>query len=77
VSSHGMLVEVNASIHVDMKVRVRFANQELSTHPTVRHCRQLCSWFRIGLEFERTLLSEDIPEMTEALTSLLRSEIMG
>ena len=68
ISACGMQVEINASIDMGTTCRIRFSNREISAKATVRHCRQICSWFRLGLEFERSLLSEDIPEITQVLT---------
>jgi hypothetical protein len=69
ISACGMLVEISASINRDTRCRVRFANRDISAQATVRHCRQICSSFRIGLEFDGTLLAEGIPEIAEVLTS--------
>jgi PilZ domain len=71
ISASGMYVEVNGFASPDTVVQVRFANRDLSAKAIVRHCRQLCCWFRIGLEFEQTLLSEDVPEITNVLTAAL------
>lgn len=71
VSAYGMQVEVNAPIRLDSTVRVWLEQKEISANATVRHCRRLCSWFRIGLEFDQTLVSEAISSLTEALTDSL------
>ena len=70
ISPLGMQVEVNAPIHLLAAVRVRVAGKEVMSKASVRHCRQVCSWFRLGLEFEQTLLSEGIPDLTEVLRNL-------
>jgi hypothetical protein len=70
VSAGGMQVEINARIGLDSTVRVRLNGKEISANATVRHCRQICCWFRIGLEFDGTLVSEDIPALTEALAAI-------
>ncbi|HEX4748903.1 MAG TPA: PilZ domain-containing protein [Bryobacteraceae bacterium] len=75
VSPYGMEVEVNAAIRPYSMVRVRLNEKEISNNAMVRHCRQLCCWFRIGLEFDGTLVSEDIPSLIEALTKLLPETI--
>lgn len=68
ISVHGMQVEVNASIPADCSIQVRFAGIELSSKASVRHCAQICSWFRMGLEFEDSLLEENIPMLIRVLT---------
>lgn len=74
VSVCGMQVELDLRIGVDSTVKVRFAGRDLSAIATVRNCNQLCSRFRIGLEFERTLTPTDIPGLRQILTDPLRCE---
>jgi hypothetical protein len=64
-----MQVEVNAPIHLLANVRVRISGREVMSKASVRHCRQVCSWYRVGVEFEQSLLSEDIPEVTGVLSN--------
>jgi hypothetical protein len=68
VSIYGMQVEVDAPIPPDTTVHLTVDTQALTAGANVRHCSQLCSAFRIGLEFEQTLLSEKISRLVNTLT---------
>lgn len=73
VSLYGTLAEVPEAIPSRTQVRVQFQGKEISSKAHVRHCQQAQSWFRVGLEFERTLLAEHISFLDEVLIQSLRS----
>ena len=62
-----MLAELNAPIPEEVSVTVSVSGKELSAKAVVRHTRQVCSWFRIGFEFDRDLFSERVPALTAVL----------
>jgi hypothetical protein len=72
VSSYGMLVEVPAAIPPGTEVTIRVETAEISGAATVRHCRQVYSWFRVGLKFHNTLLTEHVASLDTVLIKSLR-----
>jgi hypothetical protein len=71
-SSYGMLVEVPVAIPLCTDVTIRVETAEISSTATVRHCREVCSWFRVGLKFHSTLLSEHVASLDAVLIKSLR-----
>jgi len=55
VSDSGMLVEVPHLILVGTKVVTQIHGSDKRLEASVRHYRQYCGWYRIGLELTSTL----------------------
>ena len=71
VSCYGMQVRLDAPIGLDTTVLVRIEGKRSSASAKVRHCGEFRAWFRIGVQFNQTLLSEDIPTIHQLLTKSL------
>jgi PilZ domain len=71
-SSYGMLVEVPVAIPLGTELTIRVETVEISSPATVRHCREVGSWFRVGLKFHNTLLSEHVASLDAVLIKSLR-----
>jgi hypothetical protein len=67
VSSYGMQLEIPNPIPVNTKLTLRIDGVEVSG-ATVRYCRELCCWYRIGVEFSQSLMAEDLPRIHRVLT---------
>jgi hypothetical protein len=67
-----MLVEVPAAIPLGTEVIIRVEAAEISGTATVRHCRQVYSWFRVGLKFHNILLTEHVASLDAVLIKSLR-----
>jgi hypothetical protein len=71
VSLYGVLLEIPQAIPLLTEVSVSIQGTSLSSKARVRHC-QAASWFRVGLQFDRTLLAEHIASLDTALIQSLR-----
>jgi hypothetical protein len=67
-----MLVEVPVALPLRTEVTIRVGEIEISTKATVRHCRQVYSWFRVGLKFHNILLAEHVTSLDTVLIKSLR-----
>jgi len=50
-SIYGMLVRVAVPIPTRTEITIRVDDLEVSRKAIVRHCRQVQSWFQVGLKF--------------------------
>jgi PilZ domain len=74
VSGYGMMVEIPEAIPLGMHVRVRIEERDISSKARVRHCSpQAQYWFRVGLQFDRTLIAEQLPSLDAVLIPSLRN----
>jgi len=72
LSMYGMSVEVPESIAPRTKLEVAGKGFKISSKATVRHCRTVQCFFRLGLSFERTLMSEGVETLESVLIRSLR-----
>jgi hypothetical protein len=68
-----MLVELPAAMRLQTEVTVTIDGHPIQAAAKVRRCAEIFSWYRIGVEFEQTLLAEDIPLLNETLIKSLRA----
>jgi PilZ domain len=73
-SSYGMLVEIPIAVPLGTDITIRVEAVEISSTATVRHCREVGSWFRVGLKFHNTLLSEHVASLDAVLIKSLRGD---
>ena len=78
VSIYGMCVEVPVDLPVGTEVTVQVNGVEIRSAANVRYSLrsmpQLEWWFKIGLEFRKPLLGQDIPDLDAVLMQSLRYE---
>jgi hypothetical protein len=72
VSLYGMMLEVQGHIEVGTEVRVHIGERWISSKARVRHLQPSCLGFRIGIQFDATLLAEHIPSLDAVLIQSLR-----
>lgn len=72
VSCHGMQVKLDVPIGLNRTVKIHIGGQDNSATANVRYCDKFGTSFKIGLHFDRTLLSENMPSIHEVLIKALR-----
>lgn len=72
VSLYGMMIELHGNIEVGTEVRIRVEDKWISSKARVRHRQPSCLGFRIGIQFDRTLLAEHIPSLDTVLIHSFR-----
>lgn len=73
VSLYGILVEVSVPVPCNTEAVVRLGGVKIKAKARIRRCYDVCSWYRVAIEFEETLLAESIPMLNETLIKSLRA----